>query len=241
MPGGDFPLSHFLLHAPSEMLGYWFVSYDFADALELEYSRQAAKELKQILDGLRVRIDYEADAVTLRIRRNEDVIPVLRSIYQRVRWDPAELEQIERSVRDYKRPRAKKVAVGDVFLIPISDERFGLGQVLDLRRKAPTVAVFPFVGPAPEVQIKDPVQTKPLAILHLGPGCSLFTGKWPVIGSRPVAHSPAAGHSGDRDSVGAISWGGDGYVVQLLRTNAGLDSWEQDFADPNYLRKLVLK
>jgi hypothetical protein len=39
VPGADFRLSHFSLHAPSEMLGYWFVSYDFADALNLEYSR----------------------------------------------------------------------------------------------------------------------------------------------------------------------------------------------------------
>jgi hypothetical protein len=223
------------------MLGYWFVSHDFADDLGLEYSNEAAKELKQLLSRLRVRIDCEGDAVTLRIRRNEDVIPVLRSIYERVGWELVELEKIESAVLAYQRPRAKRIATGDTFLIPISEDVFGLGQVLELTHKAPTVAVFPCVGAAPEVQSKDPASLKPLSILHLGLGCSLYTGRWPVVASHAVIHSPAAGPGGDRDSIGAVSYGSDGPVVELLRAYVGLDAWEHGFADRDYLRKLVLK
>jgi hypothetical protein len=237
----QFRLSHFSLHAPSEGLPYWFVSHDFAGALVLDYSKDAAKQLKRLLGGLSVRVDYEADAVTLRIKRNVDVIPALRAIYTCVGWDPAELERIEESVRTFKRPRAKKIAAGDTFLIPISDDAVGLGQVLEVRYKAPTVAVFPCVGQARVVERTNLASLKPLSIFHLGRGCSLFTGKWPVVSSHRVVHSPAAGLGGDRDSIGAISFGGDGYVVELLRAHAGLDTWEQGFADPNYLRKFVLK
>jgi len=222
-------------------MSYWFVSHDFAEVLGVEYNRQAAKELKQVLSGLRVSLEYEGDAVTLRIRRNEDVIPALRSIYQRAGWDPTELAQIESSVRAYKRPRAKKIQIGDTFLIPVSDELFGLGQVLDIPHKAPTVAVFFCVGPAHELESKDPISMKPLSILHLGLGCSLFTGEWPVVASHRVVHSPSAGPFGDREAIGAISWPGDGPVVELLRAHAGLDAWEQEgFANPDYLRRLVL-
>jgi len=237
----EFRLSHFSLHAPNEGLAYWFVSHDFAEALKLEYSKDAASQLKQALGDSNVRVDYEADAVTLRIKRNEDVIPALRSVYEAAGWDPAELGQIEHSVLTFKRPRPKKIAAGDTFLIPIGNDTFGLGQVLEVSYKAPTVAVFHCVGPAHEIEVKDPTTLKPLSILHLGLGCSLLTGKWRVVSSYPVTHSPAAGTSGDRDSIGAISFGGDGPVVDLLRADAGLDAWEKGAGDPNYLRKFVLR
>lgn len=240
MPETRFTLSHFSLHAPSEGRSYWFVSHDFADALGLDYSRDAARQLEQLLGGLGVRVDHEADTVTLCIKRNEDVIPALRALYSHAGWDPAELQQIEQSVRTFKRPRAKKLAAGDTFLIPISDDVVGLGQILEVRHKAPTVAVFRCVGSARDVERENPAALRPLAIQHLGLGCSLLTGEWPIISSHPVVHSPSAGRGGARDSVGAVSFGGDGYIVELLRAHAGLDSWEQGFADPNYLRKFVL-
>lgn len=240
MPETEFHLSHFSLHAPSAALSYWFVSHDFADVLDVDYTKEAARQLEQLLGGLGVRVDHEADAVTLRIKRNENVIPALRSIYAHAGWEPSELDRIAESVRTFKRPRAKKIAAGDTFLIPIGVDVVGLGQVLEVRYRAPTVAVFRCVGAARAVEQENPASLKPLSILHLGLGCSLLTGEWPIISSHRVAHSPAAGRGGDRDSIGAISFGGDGYVVELLRAHAGLDTWEQGFADPDYLRKFVL-
>lgn len=236
-----FALSHFSLYAPSEGLPYWFVSHDFADALHLEYSRDAARQLEQLLGGLGVRVDHEADAVTLRIKRDEDVIAALRALYTHVGWDPAELERIAESIRNFKRPRARKIAAGDTFLIPIGNDMVGLGQILEVRRKVPTVAVFRCVGLARDVERENPAALKPLAIQHLGLGCSLLSGQWPIVSSHPVIHSPAGGHGGARDGIGAVSFGGDGYIVELLRAHAGLDSWEQGFADPDYLRKFVLE
>lgn len=241
MPDSHFPLSRFSLHAPTEALGYWFVSHDFADALGMEYSRDAARELKGVLRGIRARIDYEGDGVTVRIQRTEDVIPTLRAIYRRLEWPDAELDEIEKSVRTYKRPRPKKIAVGDTFLIPVTEDLFGLGQVLEITHRAPTVAIFRCVGRAEEIEATDPTTASPLSILHLGLGCSLYTGGWPVVGSHRVGHSPSGAYGGARHSVGAHSFGGDGVAVQLLRAHAGLESWEQQlYGEPGYLRKFVL-
>lgn len=241
MSASRFTLSRFALCAPDAALAYWFVSHDFAGALGVEYSRDAAKELKQLLHGLRVQIDYEADEVTLRIKSKDDVIPALRRIYERLGWPVAELDQLEAAVRNYERPRPRKIAKGDTFLIPLGDGIYGLGQVLDAGRQAPTVAVFPWTGGAQEVAAHDPGSGRPLTILHLGVGCSLITGEWTVIASHPVVHSASAGPGGKRDTVGCRSYGGDGPVVRLLRAHAGLATWEEGFADPDYLRKLVLK
>ena len=152
----EFSLSHFVLHAPSAGLAYWFVSHDFAEPLGFEYSRDAVRELKQLVGHLGARVDYEADAVILRIRRNESVVPTLRAIYVRLQWDAAELQRLEPAILAYRRPRAKEITAGDVFLIPIGNDLYGLGQVLDVQYKAPTVAVFRFVGSRAEVEAKDP-------------------------------------------------------------------------------------
>ena len=241
MPNAKYPLSHFTLHAPSVGLPYWFLSHDFAETFGVRYSREAAAELQELVGDLGARVDYEADAVTLRVKRNESVIPTLRAIYQRMQWDGTELERIEASVLAHKRPRPKKVAVGDTFLIPIGDDKYGLGQVLEIAYKAPTVAVFRCVGRAAELEQNDPRKLRPLAILHLGLGCSLFTNDWPVIASHRVVHSPSGGFGGARDAIGSHSFSGDGYVVELLRAHAGLRSWEDGFADPDWLRKFVLE
>ena len=241
MAESRYPLSHLTLHAPSVGLPYWFVSHDFAGVLGLDYSRDAATQLKQLLADWKVSVDHEADEVTLRIRRNEDVIPALRAIYARAGWDPAELAQVEEPVRTFKRPRARKIAACDTVLVPFGGEVVGLGQVLEVRRKVPTVALFRATGPAREMEQQNPAALKPLSILHLGLGCSLFTGEWPVFASHPVVHSPAGGFRGDRDCVGAISFGGDGPAVAMLRAHAELDTWEQGYADPEYLRKFVIQ
>ena len=240
MLNAKYPLSHFTLHAPSVGLPYWFVSHDFAETFGVEYSREAARELKELVGPFGARVDYEAGIVTLRVKRNENVMPTLRAIYQRMQWDSTELEQIEASGLAHKRPRPKKIAVGDTFLIPIGENKYGLGQVLEIAYKAPRVAVFRCVGGAADLGRNEPKRLRPLAILHLGPGCSLFTGDWPVIASHRVVHSPSGGFGGARDAIGSRSFGGDGYVVELLQAHTGIRSWEDGFADPEWLRRLVL-
>ena len=68
-------LRHFTFHSPDDILPYWFVSHDFAQLFGVEYSSEAAKIFQRIMPS-GVRIDYEADAVVMRIARKERVMPV---------------------------------------------------------------------------------------------------------------------------------------------------------------------
>lgn len=235
----DIKLGHIKLYSPDELSSYWFVRHDFAGAFGLEYSRDAAKFLKQVLPRGGARIDYEADAVTLWISRNDRLIPTLMAIYQRLGWDTAELTEIAQEVLAFKRPRPRKVAVGDVFLIPVASDLFGLGQVLDMNYKAPTVAIFTHLGSSAELECFEISKGKPLTILHIL-GNSLYNGQWRVIGSDKVRLDPSCGPGGKQFDVGSTSWSGDGPIVDLLQAYAGLRSWEEGYHDPNYLRKLVL-
>lgn len=213
---------------------------DFAGALGLEYSRDAARVLKNAISTPGIQIDYEADAVFVKTSRKGAIIPALRELYQRIGWDAAELDAVEAQVSKFKRPRPRKVAVGDVFLVPISDEIFGLGQVLDLKFRAPTIALFPFIGSREDAADLNPSTRIPLTILHIG-GRSLYQGRWPIRGNDPVQHDPSSGPGGDRMAVGSRSYGGDGPVLELLRAYAGLDEWSPMFGESDYLKRLLVR
>jgi hypothetical protein len=236
----EIKLAHFVLHSPDELLSYWFVSHDFAGALGLEYSKEAAKILKNAISTRGVKIDYEADAVTVRTSRQAAVVPALREIYRCVGWDAGELDRIESQVLRFKRPRPRPVATGDVFLIPIDVDLFGIGQVLDLTHGIPTIAVFSCSGKAVEMENRRPENCTVLTIVHIH-GSSLYKGQWPVIGRASVELDPGSGPKGRLGTVGSSNYGGDGPVRELLRAHAGLDGWVPMFGDPAHLRKLVMK
>ncbi|MGE0441549.1 MAG: hypothetical protein AB7L66_05130 [Gemmatimonadales bacterium] len=232
-------LSRFSLHAPDVILSDWFISADFAGLLGLEYSRDAAKQLRELLAGTRTGLDYEADEVTLRFRSGKKVVAALRQLYSGLGWDARELDAAEPDILAYRRPRPLPVALGDVFTVPIVPDRCGVGQVIDLQHDSPTVAIMRWLGSAPEAAGVKIASLKPLTILHtLGP--ALRTGEWPIIGNQPVTLDPASGPGGRQYTVGAKSYGGDGPVPELLRAYAGLAAWDQGFYDPEYLRKLVM-
>lgn len=232
-------LKQITLHSPDELLGYWFVSHDFAEPLGLGHSRDAARALKSAIGPKLARIDYEADAVTVRVSRNDNVIPTLTAIYDLLGWDKAELADVAAQVSAFKRPRARKIAVGDAFLIPLATNLCGLGQVLDIHFKFPTVAVFTSLGTAEELSSLDLTRCEPLTILHIH-GNALYKGEWPIIGAAPVWLDPASGPGRKQGEVGSSSHGGDGPIANLLLAHAGLRSWEEGYHDPSYLRKLVL-
>lgn len=232
-------LSRFLLISPDELLPYWFVSHDFAGELNLEYSKDAAAAIKQAIATRGVRIDYEANAVTLRISRNEQVMPTLISLYNLLKWDTAELEPHRTQVVTFKRPRPRKLSVGDIFHVPISGGLVGLGHVLEIAYKAPTVAIFASIGFPNEMPPSETSKSKLLTILHIG-GSSLYKGEWPIIGNSISILDPSSGPGGKNLSVGSISYSGNGPIVDLLMAYAGKRSWSEGFHDPQFLRKLVI-
>ena len=112
--------------------------------------------------------------------------------------------------------------------------------MLDIVYKALTVAIFRSTGTA-DTQAKRALKgLKPLTILHIG-GNSLYKGAWPIAGSCPVENDPSSGPGGKYGAIGSRSYGGDGPIVNLLRSDTGLQPWEEGYYEPNYLRDLVLR
>jgi hypothetical protein len=85
-----------------------------------------------------------------------------------------------------KRPRLR---VGDVFSIPLDDERVGYGQIVHRWGKSGGhfyFAVFDGAHPRDEDVELDAVLSEPLAFLALSMDPLLVNGHWRVVGNRDV-------------------------------------------------------
>ncbi len=79
--------------------------------------------------------------------------------------------------------------LGDVFTIPLDDERVGYGQIVDRWGKSGGhfyFAVFDGVHPADAEPDLDAVLAEPLALLGLSMDALLLHGHWRVVGHREV-------------------------------------------------------
>jgi hypothetical protein len=237
----EIQLSRLTLFAPDEMTSRWFISRDFAGDFGLEYSSEAAKLLRKALPR-GAEVEYEADAVTVTIARKSNVVPALLAIYECLGWDPAEVLAAEPRVLSYKRPQPRKLAVGDVFLVPVAEGLFGIGQVLDVHYGHPTVAVFRVTGAEGELELGQAqiCRSKPLTILHTL-GNSLLMGKWRIIGNRGVRLNASSGPGGEIHQVGSVSYGWDGPVVEILRAHIGIGPWNPYPREQDSLVHLVME
>jgi hypothetical protein len=237
----EIEFSRITLYAPDEMTSHWFISHDFAGEFGLEYSSEAAGRLRKALPR-GAQMEYEADAVTVTIARKSNVVPALLAIYECLGWDPAEVLAAEPRILSFKRPPPRKLAVGDVFLVPVTEDQFGIGQVLDMHYGHPTVAVFRVTGPEGELELGQGqiCRSKPLTILPTL-GNSLLTGKWRIIGNERVRLNASSGPGGKMFEVGSVSYGGDGPVVEILRAHIGIGPWNPYPKEEFSLVRLVMK
>lgn len=237
----EIELSRLTLFAPDEMTSRWFISRDFAGDFGLEYSSEAAGRLRKALPH-GAEVEYEADAVTVTIAKKSNVVPALLAIYECLGWDPAEVLAAEPRILSFKRPRPRKLAVGDVFLVPVAEEQFGIGQVLDVHYGHPTVALFRVTGTEGELEVghAEICGSKPLTILHTL-GNSLLTSEWRIIGNEPVRLKASSGPGREYGQVGSVSYGGDGPVVAILRAHLGIGPWNPYPNERDSLVHLVMK
>lgn len=81
-----------------------------------------------------------------------------------------------------------RLRVGDVFSVPLDDQRFGLGQVVaTFGKDAYFFALFePAFERAEEPDLEQAVRA-PVAVLALSLDAKIAAGDWVVLGNRPVA------------------------------------------------------
>jgi len=113
-----------------------------------------------------------------------------------------------------------KLKTGDVFSVPIDDERVGVGQIVATYGKdAYYFAIFDSVAAAGTSIDLDEALNERIAILALSLDAKLAVGHWSVVGNRPVRPGLLCQHSKRPSEVpsGSTSWTTPGSDADPLR------------------------
>jgi hypothetical protein len=136
-----------------------------------------------------------------------------------------------------------KASIGDLFMIPRSDGKSALGQVLqEWGSGAICIAVFDCVLEGKAVP-ENLIDASPRAISMPSVAKAEITrGYWPIIGNAPVLADVRRGphyEFEDRDFLGA-SWHSGGMIEKLIDAYYGLGTWEPYPGRPGHLRSMLL-
>jgi hypothetical protein len=206
----------FNIYLPDESSSRFGIFHDLAELFGLEYNADAVKLLRKTLraspeDSKRkVRINYEADRVSITAARPNVIFVVARTINELSLpeffrpLDEATASQLLKALTSWKRPKPKKWGVGDVFSIELSDGTHAFGQVLAKQHGSPTCAIFEARAPQKDLDL-DVVCTSRIATIARVTPDQLDKGIWAVQGRRSVHADPNSGPGGPPNQVGSLS------------------------------------
>jgi hypothetical protein len=217
---------------------------NLAERFGVETNADAEKQLRRALreaEGApkgRVSMDHEGDFVFVRSRSWAAVLFAAQTVLGISGTTIAEdeLTKAQQLLSEWRRPKAQRWDIGDVFAIPLGDATFAAGQVLGTYLvRSPTCALFEVRCDRPDaIDVDEAIGARAITILHTD-GQHLASGHWRVLGRREPAMRAEAGPWG----TGGTS-SGDETLAQLARTYWGLLPWNV-LADERYYDRLLMR
>lgn len=243
----QYKLGPVTINFPDEDQSNFSIFEDLAELFGKEYQSEAVKLLRAQLKEVKPKpsIDYESDNAYISTSNTDTLISVINALVElsddenKKSFPSINQDELKLAFVNAKknRPKPKKWEVGDVFAIPLCDNTFSIGQVLD--KKYCTCALF-------EIRINNPLfnqsdfrKLRPISILHLGTDL-LNNGTWQILFSDQVTLDPTSGSGGKFGEVGCISYGGGGTMTDLADAYFGLQPWNVMY-DEDYYDKMLLK
>jgi|GEM_PF-6675029 len=110
------------------------------------------------------------------------------------------IEEARKVLTTWKRPKSQKWQEGDIFAIPLSDRKFGYGQVIKHQNKKSSVTCAIFDCRSKEIKAKeDIVQSNVISVMTVKNLFDLNSGKWKVLGrhSLVIENFNVLEHSGN--------------------------------------------
>jgi hypothetical protein len=235
------------IRLPDENQGYFTIFEDLAEFFRTDYQSDAVKILRAKLKDIKPKasIDYESDYTHITTSNVETLLSVINIIFELtndeykngVVLDLPKLKIIFDKAKK-TRPKPKIWNTGDIFLIPLIDNTFAYGQILN--KKYCTCVLFDIKANENTLSKSRFEQLNPLSILHLSNGDLLNNGQWKILFNEPVSLDPNSGSGGKIGTIGCISFGGCGMMVDLANAYWGLQPWNVLYEE-NYYDLLLFK
>ena len=235
------------VNLPDENQSSFSIFEDLAELFDKEFQSEAVKLLKSQIKDVKPKpsIDSESDFTSITTSNVDTLLSVINVIIDLstneskksfAQVNQPELKKIFTSAKK-NRPKPKEWNTGDVFAIPLLDNTFSFGQVLD--KKYCTCALFDIRSTNSGLTVEEFKKLKPLSILHLG-GDLLNNGQWKVLFNEAVTLNPDNGSGGRFGKIGCTSYGGGGTMTDLANAYWGLEPWNVLYEE-NYYDKILLK
>jgi hypothetical protein len=162
---------------PNETLGCFLIFQDLVNVFGVTYQYEAVgllkSELKNCVDlKPKPNIDYEADNTYIESRSADTIFKVVETINNltieklKAYLSNDEKREILKKLKTWKRPKAAKWKVGDVFSLKLKDETFMFGQIIDthLTHKSPTCCLFEIKKKTDQVTYKELIESRIISI-----------------------------------------------------------------------------
>jgi hypothetical protein len=228
---------------PTASIGYFSVFQDLTDLFGVNYQSEAVSLLKQELkkhEGIKPKpnIDYEADKTQIDSRSAETIFKVVEIINEiavdkhKTHLTTGEKEEILRQLKAWKKPKAKKWAVGDIFSMKLKNNSYMFGQIIGthLTKKSPTCAVFELLKKEEETTVEELKRSCLIAVENTDNEC-LNNGIFKILfNSEPIASMEQA-----KSGVST----GDTALLNLCNAYYGLEPWNVLYKDTYYDEMLL--
>jgi hypothetical protein len=236
------------VNLPDENQSLFSIFHDMAELFGMEFQNEAVKQLRAQLKDVKPKpsIDYESDYTHITTSNVDTLVSVINAItelstddYKQafLQVDIAALKDTFKNAKK-NRPKPKDWQTGDVFSIPLLDNSFAFGQVLD--KKHCTCALINIKSNNTSLSQETFEKSQPISILHLSNGDLLNNGHWQILFNRATTLNPNGGHGGRFGDIGSKSYGQCGVLEDLANAYWGLVPWNIMY-DENYYDELLLK
>ncbi|MCG8487367.1 MAG: Imm26 family immunity protein [Candidatus Thiodiazotropha sp.] len=140
------------------------------------------------------------------------------------------------------RKKRQKLHVGDLFLVPLLDGTYTIGQIVSIEKEALNSVVCVFTATKVDGNSNDvTIDINNIISVQFTTPDLLKSGDWPIVGNEmPVSVNNYINLDGLRMSgfIG-VTVTGSGNIIELMNAYYGLSPWN-DFHDPNYLDSLLV-
>ena len=228
---------------PTATIGYFGIFQDLTDFFGVEYQSEAVSLLKRALktnEDIKPKphIDYEADNTHIDSRNADTIFKVAEIINSltvaefKIDLSTSEKQEILQQLKAWKRPKAKKWAVGDIFSIKLTDRSFMFGQVVGthLTKKAPTCALFELRKTAEETSVEELKNSRVISVENTS-NENLSDGTFKVLFH---CESFAKAEQAKKDKST-----GDTTLLRLCNAYYGLEPWNVLYKDTFYDEMLL--
>lgn len=236
------------IQLPDENGSSFTIFEDCAELFGQEFQREAYELLKAKIKGLKPQpiVDYESDYLHITTTNVDTIISIIQAIIElsttnyKSEFPTIDINELRKQFSSAKknRPKPKTWQTGDVFILPLRDNSFTVGQVLD--KKYCTCALFDTRTNEKTLSSFDFKKLKPISILHLSNGDLLNNGKWEILFNEQVTINPKSGSGGKMGDIGSISYGQCRALTNLAEAYWGLTPWNT-LAEENYYDTVLLK